>query len=56
MDKWECRVCGYIYDPELGDSSQGINPGIPFEDLPDSWVCPICGAPKRMFRKIVKIK
>ena len=52
LDKWECQICGYIYDPELGDSSQGINPGIPFEDLPDSWVCPICGASKKMFRRI----
>ena len=52
MDKWECRVCGYVYDPELGDSSQGIDPGTPFEDLPDSWACPICGVPKRMFRRI----
>ena len=51
LDKWECQVCGYIYDPEFGDSSQGINPGTPFEDLPDSWVCPICGALKRMFRR-----
>jgi len=53
LDKWECQVCGYIYDPEFGDPSQGINPGTLFEDLPERWVCPICGAPKRMFRKIV---
>ncbi|MCX8171443.1 MAG: rubredoxin [Candidatus Bathyarchaeota archaeon] len=52
MDKWECIVCGYIYDPELGDTTQNITPGTIFEDLPDNWVCPICGAPKRMFRKI----
>jgi len=50
MDKWECQVCGYIYDPEAGDPDQGINPGTSFEDLPDSWVCPVCGAQKSMFR------
>jgi rubredoxin len=50
MDKWECQVCGYIYDPEAGDPDQGINPGTSFEDLPDSWICPVCGAPKSMFR------
>ncbi|MGB9959541.1 MAG: rubredoxin [Candidatus Bathyarchaeales archaeon] len=50
MDKWECEVCGYIYDPENGDPDQGISPGTPFEALPDNWVCPICKAPKEMFK------
>ncbi len=52
MEKWECTVCGWIYDPAKGDPSQGIEPGTPFEELPDSWVCPECGAPKSMFEKI----
>ncbi|MEM1544495.1 MAG: rubredoxin [Candidatus Bathyarchaeia archaeon] len=54
MDKWECQVCGYIYDPEMGDSTQNIKLGTSFEDLPDNWVCPVCGASKNMFRKIVR--
>ncbi len=53
MSKWECTVCGWVYDPQVGDSSQGIQPGTPFEDLPDDWVCPECGAPKDMFEEIV---
>lgn len=52
MAKWECRICGYMYDPETGDSTQNIAPGTPFEDLPSSWVCPMCGAPKEEFEKI----
>lgn len=49
MVKYRCTVCGYIYDPERGDPDNGINPGTPFEAIPDSWVCPECGAPKDMF-------
>ena len=52
MDKWECTVCGWGYDPQQGDPSQGIAPGTPFEELPESWVCPECGAPKSMFEKV----
>ena len=52
MDKYRCTVCGYIYDPLVGDSTQGINPGIAFQDLPDTWVCPECGVGKDMFEKI----
>jgi flavin reductase (DIM6/NTAB) family NADH-FMN oxidoreductase RutF/rubredoxin len=52
MDKYECSVCGYIYDPELGDPDGGIKPGTPFEEIPDSWVCPVCGATKDQFKKI----
>lgn len=51
MDKYECKVCGYIYDPELGDPDGGIKPGTPFEAIPDSWVCPVCGAAKSEFKK-----
>ncbi len=52
MQKWECTVCGWIYDPAKGDPSQGIPPGTAFEDLPDDWVCPECGAPKDMFQPL----
>jgi rubredoxin len=53
MEQWECVVCGYIYDPEEGDPSQGIEPGMAFEDLPDDWLCPDCGVGKDMFEKLV---
>jgi len=49
MAKWVCSVCGYVYDPVLGDPDNGIAPGTPFEKLPDDWVCPECGADKGMF-------
>jgi rubredoxin len=52
MDKWECLVCGYVYDPAEGDPDSGIEPGTPFEALPDDWVCPDCGAGKDMFEKV----
>ena len=52
MAKYECTVCGYIYDPELGDPDGGIEPGTPFEKLPDDWVCPVCGAAKSEFEKV----
>ncbi len=49
MQKYKCQVCGYIYDPNDGDESSGVAPGTPFEDLPDDWVCPVCGATKDQF-------
>ncbi|MFQ6128402.1 MAG: rubredoxin [Thermoplasmata archaeon] len=49
MVKWECTVCGYVYDPEVGDPDGGIEPGTAFEDLPADWVCPSCEAPKEDF-------
>jgi rubredoxin/flavin reductase (DIM6/NTAB) family NADH-FMN oxidoreductase RutF len=52
MDKYECSVCGYIYDPALGDPDGGIKPGTAFEDIPDGWVCPVCGASKDQFKKV----
>jgi flavin reductase (DIM6/NTAB) family NADH-FMN oxidoreductase RutF/rubredoxin len=52
MAKYKCSVCGYIYDPELGDPDGGIKPGTPFEEIPDDWVCPVCGASKDQFEKI----
>ena len=48
---WTCGVCGYTYDPALGDPANGIAPGTRFEDLPDDWVCPVCGSPKDVFLK-----
>ena len=52
MAKYRCTVCGYIYDPELGDPDGGIAPGTPFEEIPDDWVCPVCGAAKSDFEKL----
>ncbi len=49
MQKYECTVCGYIYDPEVGDPDGGIAPGTPFEEIPDDWVCPDCGVEKDWF-------
>lgn len=51
MDKYECTVCGYVYDPDIGDPDNGIAPGTRFEDLPDDWTCPVCGAAKDQFIK-----
>ena len=50
--KYKCTVCGYVYNPELGDPDNGITPGTPFTDIPDDWVCPVCGAIKSEFEKI----
>lgn len=52
MKQWECLVCGYIYDPAQGDPDSGIEPGTAFEDIPDDWYCPDCGAGKDMFEPI----
>jgi len=49
--KYRCTVCGYIYDPELGDPDGGIAPGTSFEQIPDDWVCPVCGVGKSDFEK-----
>ncbi|MGL4883885.1 MAG: rubredoxin [Waterburya sp.] len=49
MQKYICEVCNYIYDPELGDPDSGIEPNTPFEEIPDDWVCPQCGAEKSDF-------
>lgn len=50
--KYKCNVCGYVYDPEKGDSDGGIKKGMPFETIPDGWVCPVCGAARDMFARI----
>ncbi|MDD2486737.1 MAG: rubredoxin [bacterium] len=49
MKRYVCNVCGYIYNPDLGDPEHGIEPGCAFEDLPEDWVCPICGVGKMEF-------
>lgn len=49
---YKCNVCGYVYEPEVGDVEQHIKPGTAFEDLPDNWVCPVCGANKDMFEEL----
>ncbi len=52
MDKYRCIVCGYVYVPEIGEPDNGVPPGTRFEDLPDTYICPICGAPKDQFEKV----
>jgi rubredoxin len=52
MKKYKCMVCGYVYDPAEGDDTQDIPPGTPFEDLPEDWTCPVCGATKDQFEEI----
>ena len=52
VDKYVCLVCGYEYDPEVGDPDGGIAPGTKFEDIPEDWVCPLCGVTKSDFEKI----
>ncbi len=52
MKKYVCKVCGYIYDPAQGDPDGGVAPGTPFEDLSETWVCPVCGAPKDQFEEV----
>ena len=52
MDKYVCDVCGYIYVPAVGDPDNGIEPGTAFEDLPEDWLCPLCGVGKDEFSKV----
>jgi rubredoxin len=49
QQQWICESCGFIYDPEEGDPDGGVPVGTPFEEIPDDWVCPVCGARKREF-------
>lgn len=49
MQSYVCTVCGYTYDPEAGDPDSGIEPGTPFENIPEDWICPVCGAAKDDF-------
>ncbi|MCL1470492.1 rubredoxin [Argonema antarcticum] len=52
LDQYECRACGYVYEPDKGDSKQDISPGISFEELAADWRCPVCGARKSQFQNI----
>lgn len=52
MKKYRCTVCDYIYDPVLGDPENGVAAGTAFEDLPQEWICPICGEDKQAFEPI----
>ena len=54
MKKYICTVCEYIYDPELGEPEHGIEPGTAFEDIPDDWICPLCGVGKDDFEPYEK--
>ena len=52
MKKYRCIVCGWIYDPEVGDPDSGIEPGTQFEDIPEDWLCPLCGVGKDDFEVV----
>jgi len=52
MKKYACTLCVYVYDPEQGDPDNEIEPGTAFDDLPDDWVCPDCGAGKDEFEEV----
>ncbi len=49
MKKYRCVVCDYVYDPQKGDPNSGISPETTFEDLPDEWICPLCGVGTNQF-------
>ena len=52
LDRYECPACGYVYEPKKGSSLGKISPGTPFEDLPKTWRCPVCAAPKAQFKNV----
>jgi rubredoxin len=52
MKKYICKPCGYIYDPLKGDPDEDVEPGTAFEDLPEDWVCPVCGKDKDNFVEV----
>lgn len=52
MSKWRCIPCGYVYDEARGEAGDGIDPGTPWEDLPQHWSCPDCGAGKEEFERV----
>jgi rubredoxin len=54
MQKYKCLMCGYIYDPAVGDPQNGVAPGTAFKDLPADWTCPECGAPKDEFEPLAE--
>ena len=52
MTSYKCGICGYVYEPDLGDPDGAIEPGTPYESIPDDWMCPICGADKEQFDEL----
>lgn len=50
MVKYVCEVCGYVYDPAIGDPANGVEPGTAWENVPEGWVCPVCGVGKDQFK------
>lgn len=52
MENWRCLICGYIYEEQRGDPAHGVVPGTKFAELPEDWVCPVCGAGKDQFEKV----
>ncbi|MFK0047470.1 rubredoxin [Streptomyces sp. NPDC090741] len=52
VTSYQCAVCGHVFDPAVGDPDTGIPPGTRFEDLPDSWTCPVCGSSKADFEPV----
>ncbi|HCL58126.1 MAG TPA: rubredoxin [Spirochaetia bacterium] len=52
MQKFVCGICGFVYDPAKGDPDSGIAPGTPFEQIPDNWLCPVCGVGKSEFSPV----
>ncbi|NLZ82547.1 MAG: rubredoxin [Clostridiales bacterium] len=52
MKKFECMVCGYIYEEELGDPDNGVDAGTKWDDVPEDWVCPVCGVGKDEFNEV----
>jgi len=56
MEKWKCRICGYVYDPSRGTMALGVPPDTAWEDVPDDWRCPVCDAGKKDFAKLSPMK
>ena len=54
MKKYRCTVCEWVYDPAVGDPDVGIAPGTQFEEIPEDWVCPVCGVGKDMFEEVAE--
>ncbi len=52
MKKYVCVVCGYIYDPEIGDPDNGVEAGVAWEDVPEDWLCPLCQVGKDQFEEV----
>jgi rubredoxin len=52
MKRYQCTICGFVYDPTEGDPDSGIAPGTPFEGIPEDWICPVCGVRKADFRPV----